>query len=163
MKTFVILGMHRSATSLVAKGLANEIDMGSKFEPAPDNPKGHWENWDFVNLNDRILAAAGGSWDNPPSRMHILGVEQQFSEEIKTLVGSFNAKGEDWGFKDPRTSLTVELYSKYLVNPHFIAIFRNPEDIAMSLQKRNGFSLEKGYLLAHEYNDRIIQFLCSRS
>lgn len=55
MKTIIVLGMHRSATSLVAKGLANEIDIGVKMISIPDNPQGHWENTNFINLNEAIL------------------------------------------------------------------------------------------------------------
>ena len=39
MKTIIVLGMHRSATSLVAKGLNNEIYMGQKMIMGKDNPK----------------------------------------------------------------------------------------------------------------------------
>jgi hypothetical protein len=159
MKTFVILGMHRSATSLVAKGLAHEINMGAQFEYAPDNPEGHWENWDIVNLNDKILKEAGGSWDNPPSREAILEAGKKYEPDIKEIVDRFNRKGEHWGFKDPRTALTVELFVPHLVEPHYIAVFRNPTEVAKSLKVRNGFDLSKGIALAKEYNQRILDFL----
>lgn len=161
MKTFIVLGMHRSATSLIAKGLAGEINMGARYQPMQDNPQGHWENWDFVYLNDSILEAAGGSWDNPPSRERILEAGKAFTTAIKHLVESFNQLGEHWGWKDPRTALTIECYQPYLVNPHYIAVFRNKHEVAKSLQARNGFSIEKGVALAEEYNKRITQFLCS--
>ena len=43
MKTFVVLGMHRSATSLVAKGLDNVIYLGDQsdmLDPQKDNTEG---------------------------------------------------------------------------------------------------------------------------
>lgn len=160
-KTLVVLGMHRSATSLTAKALANEIDMGAEYRPISDQPAGNWENLEFIYLNDRILQRAGGSWDAPPDRLSILnaGQSRSIQESIQNLVGDFNSRKKHWGWKDPRTSLTIELYLPYLIQPHFVCNFRSPYEVALSLQKRNGFSLEKGYNLAREYDKRIINFL----
>ena len=162
IKTCVVIGMHRSATSLVAKALANEIDMGAVFRPIADQPAGNWENLDFMQLNIDILKAAGGSWDKPPSHEAIMAVKSRFKKRIKRLVGKFNEKHQPdgiWGWKDPRTVLTIELYKPFLINPHYITIFRNPQEVAKSLQKRNGFSIEFGLDLASIYNSRIIRFL----
>ena len=52
MKTIVVLGMHRSATSLIAKGLDAVCHMGDDMlEPAKDNPEGFYENKRFLDLN----------------------------------------------------------------------------------------------------------------
>src|SRR3954469_636656 len=58
----IVLGMHRSGTSLCSHVLsALGVDMTDKVagpghaHPAPDNPKGHWERWEIVDLHDRIL------------------------------------------------------------------------------------------------------------
>ena len=69
IRTFVVLGMHRSGTSLTAGGLEKiGIDMGDNQLGANQwNPLGHFENVDFVGLNDRILNTAGGNWLDPPS------------------------------------------------------------------------------------------------
>lgn len=165
MKTMVILGMHRSATSLVAKGLNNEIFMGDNLlKPRPCNPKGFFEERTFVKLNDRILTAAGGSWDNPPARESILQ-QTQFDAEIKTLVQTAIAKAtkkgyEFWGWKDPRSALTIELFLPHLPNPHFVVCYRNPIDVAKSLKARDPkMSIEKGLALTREYNKRIRDFI----
>ena len=160
MKTFILLGMHRSATSLVSKGLANEIHMGENLmEPASDNPQGFFENLVFVNLNDKILKAAGGSWHIPPTKEGILKVRSSFEDEIKDTIAKESKEHELWGWKDPRTALTIDLYYPYLINPHLICIFREPLEVAKSLKKRNRFSIEKGINLANIYNTRIIQFI----
>ena len=161
MKTFIVLGMHRSATSLTAAGLAYaKIDMGSGYRPINDQPNGNWEDLDFYALNVKILKKAGGSWHEPPTREKILAVN--IDKEIKTLVESKNKKNILWGWKDPRTALTIELYLHHLINPHYICNFRDPKEVAKSLQNRNGFSIEKGINLAHLYNKRIINFLISQ-
>lgn len=159
-KVFVVLGMHRTATSLIAKGLAmSGINMGENLlPPSPSNPFGHWEDPVFVELNRKILIQAGGNWDKPPSEKKILESGYFFSKEICGLIRS-KEKNELWGWKDPRTTLTIKCYLPYLRSPHFISCFRNIDEIAESLKKRNNFTIEKGLQLASEYNVRLLKFL----
>jgi len=159
MKTIVILGMHRSATSLVAGGIHKfGVPLGTKLIPADSsNPKGHWEDNDFRFLNDDILKSAGGSWHDPPSEMAIMAQKEKYNLRIKTLIEK--KQQEIWGWKDPRTTLTIKLFVPHLENPHFICCFRNPVEVAKSLQKRNHFSIEKGLGIANIYNQRLIDFL----
>jgi len=165
MKTIVVLGMHRAATSLVARSLNSEVHMGDKLLLGlKDNPKGHYENVDIIRLNDKILHQSGGSWHNPPPREKILEVGARYEENIKSIISkeidSAKTKNmESWGFKDPRTCLTIDVWLNYLPNPQFIVCYRNSMDIAISLQKRNNFTLEKGIALTTEYNKRISEFL----
>lgn len=156
-KTFIVLGMHRSATSLVAGGLKKmDINMGKKLLGADkSNPFGHFEDRVFMKLNTKILEQAGGSWDNPPSETNIIEAGKELSGEIRELT---NKQGL-WGWKDPRTTLTIKCYLPYLENPHFICCFRKPLEVAKSLQKREGWSIDKGIELTKEYNKRLLRFL----
>jgi len=167
MKTVVVLGMHRSATSLVAKALAGEIHMGDDLLPPTwDNPHGHWENRRFVDLNDRIIKAAGGTWRAPPSIASINEVAPQFDEEIKTTLAEEGQGRDLWGWKDPRTTLTVRLYVPHLVNPHFVACFRDPREVAASLAMRSKGNFDTSPMspqlalqVARVYNHRLVGFL----
>ncbi len=170
-KTFVVLGMHRSATSLVAKSLAHEIHMGKDLlPPNGDNPTGFWENIRFIALNERILEAAGGSWWEPPSESSIVAQGKRFSDEIEALL-SDESKGKSlWGWKDPRTTLTVRLYLPHLMHPHFICCFRDPNEIAQSQLRVSQLfpgrpqrlTLSQWTSLAREYNRRLLAFLSDR-
>ncbi len=167
MRTIIILGMHRSATSMVARSLhtAKEVHMGDDLLlNLHDNPEGHYEDKKFLFLNREILQAAGGWWDNPPSRQNILKAGLRFEGRIKKTiqeaVSSARTRGcTSWGFKDPRTALTIDLYVPYLPNPQFIVCYRSPVDVAKSLQKRNGFPIQKGLELTTLYNNRINKFM----
>lgn len=161
MKTFIVLGMHRSATSLVAKGLAQAgINMGEHLLGAhPSNPYGHWEDVEFISINDRILQIAGGSWDNPPEPDKILGAGVVLSGELSEMMARKNQPGLHWGWKDPRTTLTARCFMPYLQEPHFITCFRNPLQVARSLNARDGMPVEQGVKLAGTYNQRLIEFL----
>jgi len=148
-KTFIVLGMHRSATSLVAGALHNfGVNMGKELMS--------FEDIDFFRLNEEILKEAGGSWQNPPPEKKILALAKKFAPKIKKLVEN---KSGLWDFKDPRTILTIKLYLPYLKNPHFICCFGEPLEIARSLYKRQKMPIKKGLKLAEIYNKRLLNFL----
>lgn len=165
MKTIIILGMHRSATSMIAKGLHGiGVFMGSDLlPPSKHNQWGHFEDREFVHLNDRILHSAGGKWDNPPLESNILAQADNYGPDIerliKTRMDSVSDEYPVWGWKDPRTTLTIELYMPYVVNPHFIACYREPQEVAKSLFNRDGIGKQCGEMLAKEYNRRMLTFL----
>jgi len=152
-KVFVVLGMHRSATSLISKALLNEIYMG----PTPGGNV--FESRPFGKLNRAILRRAGGGWSNPPPERAILDQYDHFRDRIISTVESEAADRELWGWKDPRTTLTIRLYLPHLVNPHFVTIFRNPLEVAKSLKCRDSFPIEKGIEIANIYNARLVSFL----
>lgn len=154
-KTIIVLGMHRSGTSMIA-GVLNilGVNMGKELMGKhPSNPLGHFEDLDFYKLNLRILGKAGGNWSNPPTREAILMQKKEFDLEIKSLVEKKN-KGI-WGWKDPRNSLTIELYLSYLKNPYFIVCYRTPEEVAKSLKRRDNLSIEDGIKIKNIYDSRI--------
>ncbi len=136
-KTVVVLGMHRSGTSMIGGVLFMlGVDMGKKLLGKQwSNPLGHFEDKRFYVLNKRILQAAGGSWNSVPSAEAILAQEQKFAEDIRILIEKRNS--EIWGWKDPRTNLTIELYLSYLTNPYFLVCHRNHEEIVKSLKRRD--------------------------
>lgn len=155
----IVLGMHRSATSLIAEGLvSSKVHMGDRLVGGNrGNPQGHFENIDFVELNDEILKDAGGSWDNPPEEDRILALGKKYDLQIRELLNK-SAKRK-WGWKDPRTVLTIRLFMPYLKDPFFIYCFRRPEQVAGSLHRRDNIPLEKGLKIAEIYNKRLIKFM----
>lgn len=161
MKTFVVLGMHRSATSLMAKGLSMAgVHMGDRLLGAdPTNPYGHFEDLEFIEMNEQILESAGGSWNNPPPEENIAEVGVMLRDNIWELIEKRNNEHRLWGWKDPRTTLTIKAYLPMLTSPHFFTCFRGPREVAASLKKRDGMQFEKGVQLAMEYNRRLFAFL----
>lgn len=157
IKTVVVLGMHRSGTSMTSAILEKlGINMGEeKLGAAATNPIGHFEDRMFLDLNNKILDDAGGSWDNPPSKDSIIKLESKYKKEVKELVTN---KNKNWGWKDPRTSLTIDLYYPYLSNTYFVYCKRNEDDVAASLKKRNDMPLGEGKKLKKIYDDRIGDF-----
>lgn len=125
-RTVIIMGMHRSGSSLVAKmfyelGVNLGVDLMAGDEA---NPEGYYENWDFVNLNNSLLAENGGSWNNP-----VLIKEPDV--RCRDLINKY--KDELWGWKDNRTAFTFKAYEPYLENILFVITHRNKKSIVNSL------------------------------
>ena len=145
MTTIVVLGFHRAGTSLVASMLsALGVDMGQNMlGHHPSQPLGHWEDLDFVRMNNSILADHGGTWDDPPDvdwrklRPELLML-LKMKEHPELGGGEPRSEGQMWGFKDPRTCLTAACYHQYLDDPRYVVVHRNKADAVASLEFREG-------------------------
>lgn len=158
IKTVVVLGMHRCGTSMTT-GIISKlgVDVGKKLTPrSVANPIGYFEDKDFYELNKKILKAAGGNWKSPPVRDKILAQSDKFINQIRELVRKKESKL--WGWKDPRTNLTIELYLPFLTNPYFIVCRRNPMAVAKSLEQRENMKLKDSISLTKSYEERINNF-----
>lgn len=143
------LGMHRSGTSLVARMLnLLGVHLGPEAlvsRTGADNPKGYWEHQSFVEVNETILARFGGRWDAPPAfpagwpQAARLG---DLRDKARTLLGSF-ASAPLWGWKDPRTCLTLPFWQDLVGPMRYVMSVRNPRDVAASLARRNSMSAEE--------------------
>ena len=62
----VVLGMHRSGTSLTTRALqVLGVDLGEHLIPPidGDNDKGFWEDIDINDFDNALLERVGASWD----------------------------------------------------------------------------------------------------
>ena len=66
-KLVIVLGSHRSGTSLLTAGVESlGAHTGVKDAYVSDqHPKGFFENEAIVHFNDWLLNFLGGRWDNP--------------------------------------------------------------------------------------------------
>jgi GT2 family glycosyltransferase len=146
-----VLGMHRSGSSLASRVLnLLGVYLGHEnnlLRPAADNPTGFWEHRGVTELNDEILARLGGNWHEPPQFPAGWEMEPELADlrqRARTLVREHFSSVDLWGWKDPRTCLTLPFWKRLLPRLEFVINLRNPLDVARSLQKRDGFSFEKG-------------------
>lgn len=160
-RTIVVLGMHRSGTSMMGAILEKlGVNMGEeKLGASSSNPIGHFEDVIFVNINNRILEDAGGSWDEPPDEESINNLEIKYRDDIKRILDEKYKVYDIWGWKDPRTSLTIKLYHPFLENVKYIYCLRDESEVANSLYKRNKMPIEEGIKLKNIYDKRIEEFL----
>lgn len=145
-----ILGMHRSGTSLTSRILnLLGVNLGPDerlVRAAADNPKGFWEYQPIVNLNKGILSRLGGKcFDPPPLHSgweHAPQIED-LRRRARTLVEQDFGCADVWGWKDPRTCLTLPFWQHILPSMRYVICLRNPADVARSLERRDGLSLEQ--------------------
>lgn len=138
--TYIVLGIARSGTSLCA-GLLNIIDVNMDYtlgKPDFYAPKGYYESGDANAINQKIYELAWNSRRNYPNDGNSYywypplwtDVRQQ-AESIAGHIRAFAARHAvypKWGFKNPATCLTLELYLPHLDNPRFVVSQRNFEE-----------------------------------
>lgn len=147
----LILGMHRSGTSLVAR-LLEEMGLFVGWRKQDDH-----EALFFLALNNWLLEQAGGRWDHPepvedlidegPVRELVVDY-LRFSLRSPRAV-SFLGPGRylryrtpealtmPWGFKDPRTTFTLPIWLDLFPNARVVHVFRHGVDVAESLRRRH--------------------------
>jgi len=125
--------MPRSGTSLVTQLLHRcGLNLGPPEQLMPtsvNNPDGFWENLRFVRLNERLLAASGGSWLAPPATLR---PTPKITAEATSIVAQFEGE-EPWGWKDPRNALTLPFWKTLLPSMKVLVCVRHPAETASSL------------------------------
>jgi hypothetical protein len=155
-RAVLVLGMHRSGTSALARGLQIlGVYLGHDFlSPQPDNPTGYWEDKNILDLNERLLAAFGLKWEDvaliDDARWERPEVEALRGEAVRYLGSQFLAHPL-WGFKDPRTIRLLPFWQSVLerlqVDECYLVVIRNPRSVAASLMKRQGMDVVTAHLL----------------
>ena len=158
----VLLGMHRSGTSLLAQMARADpgYDFGDAVLPAAvDNPEGFYEDQEVVRLDDLALERLASHWNDARPIL-----SDAFTGEGLRDVGSAAANwlGERLGryprfaVKDPRMTVLAPFWSPLLRNcgrpVRVLAAVRDPLAVARSLQRRDGFPLAHGLVLWTHYN-----------
>ena len=160
-RLIVVLGMHRSGTSAVARGLqAMGVDLGNNLmPPVPgNNEKGFWEDLDIYSLNIEMLNALNMDWHflTPiqSSDVDTLRRDGYLQRALELLKGK-TAGIQVFGFKDPRATKLLpfwkEVFIQNQLKVNYVITLRHPLSVCQSLTNRDGFEIEKGALLWLEH------------
>ncbi|MCF8143219.1 MAG: hypothetical protein K9N21_04790 [Deltaproteobacteria bacterium] len=155
-KVVIVLGMSRSGTSLLTKGInVLGVELGDHLLPSTTaNPKGYWENADIFDINERLLELIGSSWHSVA-----LTGEIDFSSHCfdpikgaaRAVIANLASRYPIWGFKDPRACRLLPFWQGLLndldADIHYVVCLRSPTDVALSLERRNRFGTRKSLLL----------------
>jgi hypothetical protein len=166
---FVVLGMHRSGTSmlsgLLVTGLGYNVGeplIGGAF----DNEKGFFELLDVVLQNDEFMTKQNVWWS-----YNVMNYDTKKAAEIVKLGGKAFQHGRralkflndpqnvPWLQKDPRMCITLPTWLPLLqTEPAVVFTYRHPVEVAHSLIKREAsFSLDLALRLWVVYNMRALQ------
>lgn len=150
----IIIGMHRSGTSMVTRMLERiGLFVGVHKD---DNREAHF----FRNLNDWMMTSCGGAWDHP-SPTRLLAGDTELRElcaeyirlrMVSPVAASFlGCRGllpgrhafqinTPWGWKDPRNTFTLSVWREIFPDFRVIHVYRHGVDVAASLLRRQTLS-----------------------
>jgi lipopolysaccharide biosynthesis protein len=158
----IVLGMHRSGTSAVTRGLQTlGCALGDKLmQPALGvNDKGFWEDLDIYRLNEDLLADIGSSWNScqvlTPERLAAPTLRRH-RETAKRLLQDKLQHKRPFAFKDPRTAMLLPFWKAVLddlnLSAAYVIVIRNPLEVSQSLARRDAFANEQSLLLWYLHN-----------
>jgi hypothetical protein len=145
----ILIGMHRSGTSLTTRLLVDVgVHMGRRLST-------NAESIYFQRLNRRILADVGARWDQIEPIVEAMRSDGFCgAEEAKLRRALFRGRGMTsffgrdlwastrrgesvaWGWKDPRTTLTFPIWQRLFPGARFVHVIRNGIDVAISIHRR---------------------------
>lgn len=127
---YVVLGMHKSGTSLVSQILHLS---GINMEDDVDETKGYDEGNKFERssvkkLNEELLVRGSVHSLNLILRRPIQMTPDQH-RKVRAIIRSCNERYKDWGFKDPRTCLAYSVWAQELPPHKIIVVYRNYKEV----------------------------------
>lgn len=155
----VILGMHRSGTSVLT-GLLNILGCypgADMMLPAKDNPKGFFENIKIHNLNEKILYENDSAWDDSLFSADQISLKnkQEYVQQAKNIILEELKYANKIIIKDPRICILFSIWEEALTTLNIkiktIILYRSPMEVALSLKQRNDMPIEQGLLLWSQY------------
>lgn len=154
----IVLGMHRSGTSALARVLnlaGAYFGVEGVATPANvENRKGFWEREDVRALNDAALHSLRCDWD-AVANFDIAAIARQELAALKSGAADIVAKLDahrPWFVKEPRLCLLLPIWRPSLEFPVCVHIYRNPLEVARSLKARNNMPIPAGLALWEAYN-----------
>lgn len=159
----ITTGMHRSGTSLVSSLLqSGGLDIGENLvEGNEGNPKGHFENIEFVNFHESVLSSLGVNkigWTLQTN----LQPSEYYYDQAKKLIESNLSNDKPWGWKEPRTTLFLDFWLELLPCAKFLFVYRPVWEVLDSLYRRGDDIFDHNPEFALQvwmsYNKAIIDF-----
>lgn len=162
----LVLGMHRSGTSLVtrlvaAQGFSLPVNIVSAH--TDDNPQGYQESQDVLDINNLFLNKLGSHWQDPgslPISIFSGAVAEESQNQIRQLLKALGKDKECLVIKDPRLCRLLPLWLPILHESceslGVIHVVRSPEAIYRSLSKRSQFAGISGAgIIYREHSDAL--------
>ena len=159
---YVVLGMHKSGTTLVSEILHKSgINMVADYQADQGYYQGNKiERQEAVAINHAMLNSRGiNSLDIPV--IPVKETTESHTTKMKDLVESSNNRYPEWGFKDPRTCITYPVWAEALGSHKLILVYRNPQEVMRHYKRSSGilkkwFKMYKSVLVWKQTNRLLI-------
>jgi hypothetical protein len=161
-RVILVLGMHRSGTSLIARSLeCLGVELGPRANwSGPDNPD-FAEDQDILGIDQAAMYFTLGTWDSPaPLDWYTLPtlITSNFANRVRGLIAERIARHPVWGIKEPRMCRLLPFWRPMFetlgCEISVVHVVRHPMAVARSLEKRNSIPIDTGLALWHEYTTR---------
>jgi len=157
-RPIVVLGMHRSGTSVITEVIhAMGAHPGTARDlPAPDlfNPTGFWENVPIRTLDLQLFERFDAPWTEP----HRIDLSQLTAHEREVFLQKAREVSRSVTLiKDPRMSLLLPLWREVFVDPVYVIAWREPTAVAASLSTRDALPPLQGIALWEMYTRAILR------
>ncbi|HEY7789830.1 MAG TPA: hypothetical protein VIC33_04915 [Vicinamibacterales bacterium] len=156
----LVLGMHRSGTSVAAAALpCLGVSLGDcLIGAAPDNERGFWEDAHVLDLDAAVLNALGQQWDTSTA-IDTAGFSApsvtRFSRTGRRIVQDRLSRFPLFGLKEPRICRLLPFWRPILQESGCevaaVHVVRHPMSVAGSLAARNGLDVSRGLELWRRY------------
>lgn len=161
---YVVLGMHKSGTTLVSQILHHSgINMMDSVDPSLDYDRGNkWERDSTKAINHELLGSEG-EFSLAAVRPKALSVAPELRARMEELVRANGRRYGDWGFKDPRTCLVYDVWASVLPEHRLVVVYRSPQEAWEHYRRTSGKNILQSalFLLRRwcEYNGAIVRYL----
>lgn len=129
---YVVLGMHKSGTTLVARTLHESgIVMGQDYPRDADYAMVKYEARWVQEITDEILGLSRKCFSLEVTSRSLPenGVSEGILQRMRNAVADMDSRYNDWGFKDPRVALTYRYWKQALPPHRVIIIYRDPVEV----------------------------------
>ena len=151
----VVAGMHRSGTGAVARVLSIlGCDVPRTLSAADSQDEcGHWAAQSVIDLNDAILASAGSAWDDWQAfdpAWYDAPAAAEFRRRAQEILAEEFGDSRCFVLADPRICRLLDFWlaavTDFGAHPVVVSPIRNPLDVAVSLETRDGHDSSIGHL-----------------
>lgn len=163
---YVVLGMHKSGTTLVSQILHHSgINMG-EFDEGVSYDKGNkYERTETLALDMEILGTSDFEVLDLTAHGQLTLNDAQ-RHKMREIISACDSTHEDWGFKDPRCALTYRLWAEELPPHKVIAVYRDPAQVwprfRWNGKRKYHTNFHRAYTYLerwHEHNAGILELL----
>jgi len=126
----VVLGMHKSGTTLISRILHH-----SGINMIEDDASGSYYEGNFFerkltnHINKVLLDCEGKKSWQVHRKMDTSQMSATHDGLVEKAVSDLAREHKSWGFKDPRTCLTYEGWKKHLPAHKLVCVFRNDRQL----------------------------------